>query len=170
MVEEERSLGQVTVVAEGEWPMTTANLGTALRFAFPGEPDLKLTLTSFDEAGVGHRVWDSAIVMALVLREEKVALQNIEVGFPRNARVLELGAGLGLPGIDLARRAPVSVTLTDGRLSLVDLLRSNAAAAVTHEGMGSVQVEQCEFAADENSKLGNAFDLVIGSDICCAPC
>ena len=116
-------------------------------FDAPGEPadggrsspaaEAPLTIdlgVSYSEGGVGAVMWDSAVAMTLYLRSMRP--------FARSAKVLELGAGLGLPGacpvhqdarvpvqsplppsragLSLAARGAAShVTLTDGKLSLI---------------------------------------------------
>lgn len=48
-------------------------------------------------------VWDSALALSLFMRSE------LAPQVPSRARVIELGAGVGLPGLDYARRHPQSV-------------------------------------------------------------
>mmetsp|Transcript_55635 Transcript_55635/g.153552 ORF Transcript_55635/g.153552 Transcript_55635/m.153552 type:complete len:208 (+) Transcript_55635:294-917(+) len=90
---------------------------------------------------------------------------------PPSPRVLELGAGAGLPGLDLARSAVArgggSVVLTDYNQPLVDLLSANADKLP--EGSASVAVRTLDWAdAAARAELvadGNV-DLLIGSDVC----
>ena len=87
-----RSLGTIVSTAHGEWPRSTYS-DAAQTFSFDdGEPDLTLALTEFDDAGVGHQVWPSAIAMAMFMRSSDAPT------LPKGPRVLELGAGVGLPG------------------------------------------------------------------------
>jgi predicted nicotinamide N-methyase len=145
---------------------------------------ITLSLASYDDAGVGGHVWDAGVAMAILSKgAEQIAMPS-----RANARskVLELGAGLGLPGISLSRHAGVqSVTLTDARPKLVPVLESNAAGACP---LADVFVKTLEwgdgyFTGDpqlaamkqsrENAhpaahvaELVDQFDIVIGSDVC----
>ena len=130
------SLGSVVATAHGEWPRSSyADAGLSFRFegaAEEPEPqELKLRLSSFDGAGVGHQVWDSAIVMALLMRSPTAP------PLPPRPRILELGAGVGLPGLDLARLHESVVTLSDTRSKLLRLLEHNALANAACRGDGA---------------------------------
>jgi hypothetical protein len=79
-------------------------------------PALELDEIPYADAGVGHTVWGSAMVLALFLRcPAGLALligassaEGGEGGGAPKPRVLEIGAGLGLPGRDLAARGAPS--------------------------------------------------------------
>ena len=117
-------LGSVVSTAEGEWPRATYT-NAAQTFRFADGDDLTLELTQFagdsrGDAGVGHQIWTSAIALAVFMRSSEAP------ELPSRPRVLELGAGIGLPGLDLARRLPgARVTLTDTRPALLSLMRDN---------------------------------------------
>ena len=102
---------------------------SALSFEFAQSNEttpFRLALGSYAAVGTGHAVWDAAIAMVLLQRSSSWAA---EVG--HRPRVLELGAGVGLPGVHLARRgAASSVTFTDSQPALLPLLRQNAQACV----------------------------------------
>ena len=86
-----------------------------------GGRTLSLSLPSFEEAGVGAKVWDSAIALTLLQRSD------LAPELPARPSVLELGAGVGLPGLDFARRVSgATVTLSDARPKLLEVLRWNA--------------------------------------------
>lgn len=175
-VAKRRTLGSVSVSAADGLPMSAAHDGATLTFSFAQDEPLTLGLTSFGDAGVGHRVWDSAIVMALFQRSGDAP------AMPLGARVLELGAGVGLPGIDIARRAMASsVTLTDARPRLVSLLDENArkSGASGASRVRAVQLDWDHLNAEVDAAVGSdtdastdpastrgRYDLVIGSDIC----
>lgn len=105
---------------------TQAEDGSLLSFSFGSEPPLDVRLgVTHEQAGVGSQMWDSAIALCLFQRSRLVPL-------PAAAKVVELGAGLGLPSLDLARwsgeHTVESVVLTDARPALVELAEANAAA------------------------------------------
>lgn len=145
---------------------------------------LTLSLASYEHAGVGGTLWDAGVALTL--------LGPDTLGMPENANVLELGAGIGLPGIALSRHSAVkSVTLTDARPYLMDVLKKNAHAA---HPVADVHVAQLQWGgglgdkvtgadghADANgmanetllpngqlrySDFADRYDVVLGSDIC----
>lgn len=109
------SLGVLTATAEGG--------DGATAYCFEGDEPLRLASTSFDKAGVGHRVWSSALALALFSRSKAAPT------LPANPSVLEIGAGVGLPGLHFGQRmkGQARVTLTDSRPALLALLRQNVA-------------------------------------------
>jgi predicted nicotinamide N-methyase len=158
----------------------------AVAFEFDADSDgpIKLSLASYEDAGVGGHVWDAGVAMAILSKGS----EQIAMPYRANARskVLELGAGLGLPGISLSRHAGgASVTLTDARPKLVPVLESNAAGVCP---LADVHVKTLEWgdgyftgdpqlAAMKQSREGthptahaaelvDYFDIVIGSDVC----
>ena len=85
---------------------STCESENCVTFAFDDGPPLRLSLGGYQECGTGGQLWDASVVLALFLRKH----QNLIDG-----DVVELGAGCGLPGIDVARRRGIarSVTPTD---------------------------------------------------------
>lgn len=79
---------------------------------------------------------------------------------PLGASVLEIGAGLGLPSIDLSRRRPSDdVTATDGRRECVSHLAANAANAAP-----KIKIRHLDYA--DPSRNATTADVVIASDVC----
>lgn len=167
-------LGGLTAKTEGAG---TENVASVYCFDGDREP-LRLSGTTFDEAGTGHRVWDSALALALFLRSDAAP------ELPANSRVLELGAGVGLPGLELGRwtQGRARITLTDSRPALLALLRRNAAGV----GLSGIDVRGFEWGSGGRVRDGvffqretpesgvdtaahSRFDLVLGSEICYLP-
>lgn len=148
---------------------------TCHTFNMDDDAAMELRLPSNYDDGVGSRVWEASIALALFQRSS--ASPPIAAG----ARVLELGAGIGLPGLDLARRPAVtSVMLTDSRARLLELGRSNAAAisklqASHKRPWAHVQFERLAWGGETRDRgdlegwRGTNYDLVLGSDICYEP-
>ena len=75
----------------------------------------------------------------------------------RGSRVLELGAGLGLPSLAAALRG-ADVLATDWADDAVELLRANAA-----RNHVSLRVEVARW--DEPERFGSGWDLVLAADV-----
>ena len=154
------------------------SLGTAMRtqerdssrvsFEFDNSPPLELSLgATFEEAGVGAQLWEASIALALFHRSEIAPL-------PASARVLELGCGLGLPSLDMARwtgeRVPSRVLLTDSRARLTELAEANAATMRASMPWASeVVTSQLDWNTHDEAEQPLAADVIIGSDICYEP-
>jgi len=102
----------------------------------PDMPPAAASTSTFESCGLtlrsqlvmgGARVWPAAVALAELLRERP--------SLCRGARVIELGAGAGAPGLVCADLGASFVLLTDGDADLLPLLAANAArngfAAVT---------------------------------------
>jgi SAM-dependent methyltransferase len=125
----------------------------------PEEP-LDLGLASYDAPGVARgwkfQVWDAAIVLTVFLRSSAAAAL-----FPVTPRrVLELGAGVGLPGLDAARRG-CRVTLTDYEERQLGLLSHNARGFPD-----TVDVRRLDWEEPVERTLAGRYDLVTGTDVC----
>ena len=172
-VQKLHGLGSVVSTAEGEWPRATYT-NAAQTFRFADGDDLTLELTRFagdarGDAGVGHQIWPAAIALAVFMRSSEAP------ELPSRPRVLELGAGIGLPGLDLARRLPgARVTLTDTRPALLSLLRDNL-NTLQRAGVGSSHVEIQELTWSDAAVDGideadvGTYDLAVGADVCYDP-
>jgi hypothetical protein len=126
-------------------------------------------------AGHGGIVWDASLVLAQAISRgiggllTPCATRQSSLGAPPELRVLELGAGCGLPGLVLAATQPCRVILTD-RTSLVPLLEYNS-------GMNSPLIvtrgsSVCTAPLDFGQRLSRLpkhaqppFDVVLASDV-----
>ena len=94
------------------------------------------------------RLWEAAIVLAQHLAAQK---------FAPGTRLLELGAGLGAPGL-AAAAAGCSVTLTDYEEHILEFERVNAAAS-------KVQCVTCSLLDWKNPPPMERFDIIVGAEI-----
>jgi len=97
----------------------------------------------------GIALWPGAIALA----HEIAARSDV----PRGLRVLELGAGTGLPGI-VAAKLGADVVQTDKQQAALSLGRLNA----ERNGVRSVEHRVADWAAWDDA---NRYDWIIGSDI-----
>jgi methyltransferase-like protein 23 len=97
----------------------------------------------------GVALWPSAIALAHELHERRDAL--------RGARVLELGAGTGLPGI-VAAGCGAAVVQTDRQPVALEVCRRNAA----RNGIAAIEHRQVDWSEwDDDAR----YDWIIGSDV-----
>ncbi|MEF2144995.1 MAG: methyltransferase [Desulfovibrionaceae bacterium] len=95
------------------------------------------------------RVWPTNIALSLFLEK---------CPFPDGAQFLEIGAGIGLAGLTLARRG-FTVTISDLEPDALLFCRINA----LRNGLGDqVRIEQVDFTKD---RLERRFQAVIGCEI-----
>lgn len=94
------------------------------------------------------KLWEAAIVLAQHLAGQK---------FAPGTRLLELGAGLGAPGL-AAAAAGCSVTLTDYEEQILDFERVSAAAS----GLDGVT---CSLLDWKNPPPMERFDVIVGAEI-----
>ncbi len=102
--------------------------GTTVSIAFdpPGKAKARITLqvelgkAMEDFSQTGQVIWPAAPIMAYFLLSEHGRLLT------RGKDVVELGAGVGIPGL-LACRSARSVVLTDHNPAVLDILRRNIA-------------------------------------------
>lgn len=97
----------------------------------------------------GYVLWESALALA-----ERLAGEPQRVA---GKRVLELGAGVGLPGL-VARNCGAEVWLTDHDASVLQIARDNA----RRNGVGEIHA----IAADwRNWTIDQQYDVILGADI-----
>lgn len=126
-------------VGDREWRITTARDQGAL---------LDIAVDA-DELAYGLLLWESAITLAHVLYSGRMLYHA--------KRILELGAGVGLPGI-VAQWCGADVCQTDYTPITLALARQNA----TQNGVGGINW----FVGDwRDWKHAARYDLIIGSDI-----
>jgi predicted nicotinamide N-methyase len=120
----------------------------------------------FERIGLGAVVWSSAIGLSIWLSRAAHTGQLRLKG----ARVLELGAGVGLPGLmcaQLGADAPSQVTLTDLSTQLIDRMRENA----EHNAKAGTPLPEAallnwdEQAAADSALSCGEYDVIIGADL-----
>ena len=101
---------------------TTVRCGDHAMTLFVRAPDSKLAppADGADADATGLELWGGGRYLANFL--------TIRPGVVKGCRVLELGAGVGLPGLVAARCGAAEVLLTDGDARAVKLLEKNVAA------------------------------------------
>ena len=104
---------------------------------------------SFESVPYGLLLWPSAVALAELLASMSGALAGV--------RVLELGCGLGLPGLT-ALSAGASVTLSDHEPAAVELALENAAL----NGLPRPDVLLADWASWPGTAM---YDLVIAADV-----
>mmetsp|Transcript_7699 Transcript_7699/g.14478 ORF Transcript_7699/g.14478 Transcript_7699/m.14478 type:complete len:199 (+) Transcript_7699:201-797(+) len=131
----------------------------------PTEYGVSVTVTQkrddLKEVGVGALVWEGALVLSQ-------HVSRLPPGKLRGARVVELGAGLGLVGLLAAKRG-ARVTLTDVA-ALLPSLESNSSANQPMPEPGTVEIAELEWgsagapAAIEVIKEAGPIDFVLAAD------
>lgn len=94
------------------------------------------------------KTWESSIVLADYL---------LRLGLPKDASILELGAGMGVVGLFLGAFGH-HVTITDYEEDALCLLRKN----VRHNGLHTVSVEKLDW---NNPGLTKTYDIICGSEL-----
>jgi protein N-lysine methyltransferase METTL21D len=139
------------------------------------EDEVYLREMSITEAGIGCALWDAAIIISRCLDYYG------KLNTWKNQRMIELGAGVGLPGIVCARFAK-QVVITDCLESLVQNLKYNVSLNSNPEdSLEPILAENVRNAAlvdlldwhdvDQHDFLkrysadGQPFDIVFGSEL-----
>ncbi len=100
-------------------------------------------------------LWPAALPLARFLLGE---------GIGRGERVLELGCGLGLVGIALARVLGARVTLTDGSVDALEIVKRAVAANAPYEH--EPRVERLEW---RDARVEEPYPIIVGADVLYAP-
>ena len=144
-------------------------------------PAVSIQEVPIKDAGVGHVMWTTGVGMALWGWGQRARANkdgsSATPGLFDGKRVLEIGAGLGLPGLSVAAlQRPAAVCISDSRATLVANLEAAAArvrvAAAAPIGVGAAaEMAMEEFNwmhAYQSGTLGSregAADVVLGSEI-----
>ncbi|CAH1270555.1 METTL21A [Branchiostoma lanceolatum] len=111
-------------------------------------------------AETGQVVWPASVVLSHYLLQHSHLVQS--------RSVLELGAGVGLPGLVAAKltKEPSAVVLTDHTEVILELLQKNTEANFTGDTDGP-KAALLNWGADleEFKKTHGTFDLILGADI-----
>jgi predicted nicotinamide N-methyase len=123
-----------------------------------GNIDLQLDVNPL--CGSGGRIWSSSIVLAGFISSNEHYRASMRSG----VSVLELGAGVGLPGLVCALLG-ASVTLADYDLEVLQQLRSNV-QRLAFDLEYEPRVVEVNWTRKDNQLLRNAhFEIIIGADI-----
>jgi predicted nicotinamide N-methyase len=126
--------------------------GRTLRLMRPPQADALIDEEAFDE--------DEFLPYWAELWPSGVALAKVVAGLPlRGVRVLEIGAGLGLPSLSAALGG-ANVLATDWAADAVELLRSNA----ERNGI-SMRVERVRWDDPAPLLRGSPWEVVLGADL-----
>ena len=126
--------------------------GRTLRLLRPPQADELIDENAFDEdefLPYWAEIWPSGVALAEVV--DRLAL--------RGKRVLELGAGLGIPSL-VAALGGADVLATDWAEEAVSLLRDNA----ERNGI-ALRVERVRWDEPEPLLRGAPWDVVLGADL-----
>ena len=103
---------------------SAASSSSSSSAAGPAQLSIRLAECEYSEGGTGWRVWPCALLLSCWLVANEARLQLLE----RRASALELGCGLGLPGLAAAALGARDVALTDCLPVLLSTIRRSVAA------------------------------------------
>ena len=130
------------------------------------------------QSTVGFMLWGGAVVMLNFLHATTAFITDL---FPRGARVLELGAGVGLVGLYVAARfrEVAQVTLSDFHDDILRNLHNNIAindiscghgssgAALQGHKSSQSKVHVCHLDWDALELDAETHDVILGTDLIC---
>lgn len=144
----------------GRWPLVQSRLvigGRAWTITAVQDQDALIESVKTDEDlavfPYGLMLWASAVALA-----ERLAAQPELVA---GKRVLEIGAGVGLPGLVARALGAAHVTQTDYQETALALARRNA----EQNGLAGLVEHRLADWRDFPPDLEGAFDIVLGSDV-----
>jgi predicted nicotinamide N-methyase len=114
--------------------------------------------------GPGGRVWDGSACLARFIATSSIWCPRVRSG---QIRIIELGAGVGLPSLTCAKLGATSVCVTD-REQYVDLLRQNVNHNLTVSEAAKVRVQALEWGQVKSFWKGGGsrrYDLVLASEL-----
>ncbi|KAA8912004.1 putative methyltransferase-domain-containing protein [Sphaerosporella brunnea] len=107
----------------------------------------------------GHHLWNAGLVISKYLETNAARLVQ-------GKRVLELGAGAGLPSLTCALRGAAEVVVTDyPDAPLIDNLRINISSLPTRSSTSPITAEGYLWGNTLAESMATPFDVVILSDL-----
>lgn len=106
----------------------------------------------------GASLWDCALVLAKWFDTESWPVNSL-----KGKRVIEVGAGLGLPGLAAATLG-ADVIVTD-RQPLIAALKRNISANHLEDRVKADVLEWSSMGDSKLGKIGTNFEIILGSDL-----
>jgi len=109
---------------------------------------------------VGYRLWGAGVVLAEFIRKKKLDVLN--------RKILEVGAGLGVPGIIASMRefSASKCVLTDFHPRIVENLKYNIDLN-REELINDVDARNLDWECIGKTNEEDRFDLILGADVVC---
>eukprot|EP00397_Hematodinium_sp_SG-2012_P066453 GEMP01099652.1.p1 GENE.GEMP01099652.1~~GEMP01099652.1.p1 ORF type:complete len:211 (+),score=34.28 GEMP01099652.1:30-635(+) len=118
-----------------------------------------LVIESWPQFRIGTSLWPSGALLARALATDALDLHRSLSG----ARVLELGAGVGLPSMVCAKKGAVEVCITDCE-DLVPLIKNNI--AINSPWEREIYAKVLDWSnAEASGVTESAWDFVIAADV-----
>jgi len=186
-----------TAPAVKTFPRTTVfeahdSLKSLKTFSFLGglagqRDEIKVQEVPFTGAGVGHELWPVSIALSLYMWGLRNGDTSSGTGLLKDRKCIELGAGVGLPGLMAAQLLdPASMTLTDSRSLILENLANQLSLMPPPQRVGvDISVAELNWqhvyqkdlglaSLKDSGKLGNeeaasvspeSSDMIIASDV-----